>query len=88
MSWFIEFPREKVCVGCGEMTRTSMKDLCDQCEFLQRVRETPPLPSYPVMHGWMCPRCGTVHGPLVSQCGCSPPTAGGTTIDITCGACN
>jgi uncharacterized OB-fold protein len=32
------------------------------------------LPKQPLMYGWICPRCGTVHSPFTIQCGCPPPT--------------
>lgn len=38
----------------------------------------------PVMMGWMCPRCGVVHGPFVQRCDCHPAykTSTGTSIEI------
>lgn len=32
------------------------------------------LPTLPT--GWICPRCGKVHAPTVTECDCQPPIDG------------
>lgn len=39
----------------------------------------------PAQYGWICPRCGKVHAPWVSECDCSNNTT--TTTTSTDGTC-
>ncbi len=39
-----------------------------------KLGEPDKLPKSPLMYGWICPRCGTVHSPFVTRCDCPPPT--------------
>lgn len=37
----------------------------------------------PTQQGWICPRCGKVLAPWMSQCDCATPTVSSSTIQIT-----
>jgi hypothetical protein len=34
------------------------------------------------LKGWVCPRCGKVHSPFVSECNCPSPTITSTTTGV------
>ena len=60
------------------------KNYRDEDEEIE-LGEPDKLPKQPLMYGWTCPRCGTVHSPFVMQCGCPLPTRiwTGTSTDGT-----
>ena len=60
------------CFKCGKPLGTvyyvvDNQPWCQEC-YLKFQKET--APSY--AQGWICPRCGRVNSPYVSQCPCSP----------------
>lgn len=55
---------------------------CDfDCKLNHCALKNPflPKPTLPVLTGWICPRCGTVHSPFISKCDCPPLTKTSTT---------
>jgi len=60
------------CFKCGKPLGTVYyvvddQPWCQEC-YLRFQKETTPAYS----QGWICPRCGRVNSPYVSQCSCSP----------------
>ena len=58
------------CFKCGnELTTGDTRLICLSCrqknEQEYHWKITP-------LTGWICPRCGTVHSPFVTQCHCPP----------------
>lgn len=54
------------CLKCGsELTCNGTGLICTKCKGESQ--------QIPEMYGWICPRCGTVHSPFITQCGCPPP---------------
>lgn len=81
------------CMYCGaELTTGDYNGVCNQCRLsgFDVWKELPPyepikFPPQPGIFGaWICPRCGVVHAPWVSQCNCPPPsrTTDGTQLTI------
>ena len=65
------------CGSCGnELTTADDGFICSGCKLKQYNQQ-------PVLQGWICPRCGVVHSPFVTECTCPPPirTWFGTTTD-------
>ena len=56
------------CIKCGinELTTGDYSFVCSDCR--NKAKEQP------ILTGWICPRCGIVHSPFVTQCSCPPPT--------------
>ena len=68
------------CASCGAEMQTSADDYMNcVCSYCKIKRDNP----IPAMQGWICPRCGVVHSPFVTECTCPPPirTWSGTTTD-------
>ena len=67
------------CLQCGKELTTGdgLDMICHNCKMKDQQQ--------PVLYGWVCPRCGTVHSPFVTQCGCPPPvrTWNSTTTEET-----
>jgi hypothetical protein len=56
------------CIQCGgELTTGDTPFICMTCK-MKNEQQTPP------MQGWICPRCGTVHSPFITECSCPLPT--------------
>jgi hypothetical protein len=56
------------CISCGrELTTGDSGPICKICE------DKAPNLDKPLMYGWICPRCQTVHSPFTSECTCMPP---------------
>jgi len=53
------------CKKCGNEIgdTTAIDGLCSDCRLKQQVEP----PTY--NPGWVCPKCGSVYGPFVNQCG-------------------
>jgi hypothetical protein len=56
---------------------------CNACgAFKPAPKDPPTFVGMPMQQGWLCPKCGTVNGPMVNQCPCS----WGNSIKITNGS--
>ena len=53
------------CMQCGSELTTGdgLDGVCQSCKSKQQ----------PVLTGWICPRCGVVHSPFVTECNCPAP---------------
>ena len=63
------------CVICGDtLTSASHKGVCLKCiqqDSTIRISEFRPMYC---QTGWMCPKCGSIYAPHISECiRCSPP---------------
>jgi DNA-directed RNA polymerase subunit RPC12/RpoP len=58
------------CMYCGvELTTGDIGYKCSRCQYQFIQRD-----NIPPLQGWICPRCGKVHSPFISECDCPPPT--------------
>lgn len=55
------------CSKCGRLSAIFINGLCSHCFGNQTATDI-----VGAMYGWICPRCGVVHGPQVPQCHCIP----------------
>lgn len=71
--------KDMTCLVCGN--ELSSADTSSICRICQR-KMVEPKPTY-YQTGWVCPKCGSVYGPMTTECSrCCPPlkiTCGGTT---------
>ena len=75
------------CIVCGkQLSSADTNSICSECR--QKMIEPEPVPGFqsvfqpvPYQTGWVCPKCGSVYGPMHSECSrCNPPMK----IEITC----
>jgi len=56
------------CYNCGaELTTGDADGFCSSCRYNYPPKQKP------VLTGWICPRCGVVHSPFVTECNCPVP---------------
>jgi len=70
-------PTQSVCdaVGIKRSLATAL------LEERTKPKQAPVFQSVPYQTGWVCPRCGSVYGPMHSECSrCNPPMK----FEITC----
>jgi hypothetical protein len=68
------------CIQCGrELSLTGDDYINGKCSFCKCLPEE----KQSTLYGWICPRCGVVHSPFVTECYCPPPTitSNGNTFD-------
>ena len=52
------------CSKCYKETDTLINRMCEVCNSQQSN----------IPYGWVCPRCGVVQAPFITECHCDPPT--------------
>lgn len=63
------------CYKCNRELTTAdgLSDTCNRCREDEYVRQSATTTAiFTATSGWLCPRCGVVHGPFVQRCFCKP----------------
>ena len=58
------------CIICGkELSSGDTMGICSSClEKLEHPKQMPTFKPIYYQSGWICPKCGSVYGPNVSEC--------------------
>ena len=72
------------CIKCGHRLQTGDDQVNGLCTWCKCKSNQESEKSISPLYGWICPRCGVVHSPFSTQCGCPPPTkvSTGVSTDI------
>jgi len=68
------------CIKCGRELTTAGSYIEMVCSICKTIEQTKPI-SLTGMNGWICPRCGQVWSPFISQCNCPPNTITSSTTE-------
>lgn len=77
---YLKTTNNGICLRCGNDLDTA--GVCWNCIHKKFSEEHPTnTPMIPYQYGWICPKCGSVFAPHISQC---PNCSIVTPITVTC----